>query len=160
MNSSRAEKLDLLCSETFRLMGSGAATACRDPEIWVLEFETGPPCFLVPVEKTGSFLLTAPVAPLPGHRREALYKLLFLANEQSMTADGMRLGLDGAEGDVTLTVDLGDTDIPPQVFLEALKNFRNLQEIWSTIIVTWQGQETHGGEAAAAVAEPTEWLRI
>lgn len=112
---------------------------------WILVIRDGTVLFVDYDPEDQRLWLSADVgAPPPGDRLR-LYELMLLYNAQWQQTGGVRLALDGPEGDVVQAYDLPLAGLDLHHLQQVVRNFGDMLEAWRKIVSTG---------AAAPRAEP------
>lgn len=110
------------------------------PEIWrVIVHDTTEVELLFDPEQE-KLVLSCAVGSPPEDRRLKTYELLLVYNYAWQQTGGIRMALEGPEGEVALMFELNASDLSLQLLQTVIVNFADRAELWREVVAVGAGE--------------------
>lgn len=132
--SNDLQRARTLITELGRVLPDNNALSQVEESLWTIRFEDGSTLFIRPTETPERLVLSASLGHAPGEKQFALYELLLCYNALWQKTGGVRIGMDGPQGELVLAYDYFADSPSASTLRTVVLNVAGLAAIWRAYI--------------------------
>lgn len=128
------DRAQLLMSELGSGMPEEVAVSQVEQSLWTIQFDDNSALFVQWANTPERLVLSATLGRAQAEKQLALYEILLSYNLLWQETGGVRIGMDGPQGELTMIYDVFADSLSPSALRTVVLNLANLARVWRAYV--------------------------